>query len=487
MEPVILVNLQGDVSLNLPGTLSCMSTFVAIEQEDWFEEEIKFVRSFLKPGMKAVDIGASYGFYSATMAKLTGPHGQVWSFEPASQPFEHLQQSIKHNNFKNIRVEKYAITNFKGKIPLKISGFSEINSISQRFIDPDSNKEEFVDTITLDDAWTEFGWNNLDFLKIDAEGEEINIFKGGGNFLKKESPLIMCEFVHTDKNQLLEELSRYNFNFYYLVPSMNLLIPFDPRQNPDPFLINLFCCKPDKAALLEEQGLLLGNLEMSLEIPEINPELWLKSLEKLPFCSRWLPAWSAWQRDNIPDWQAYRKVLNYFFMAYDLNYPAGVRYACLKKAHAGFYTIENVSENICKLQTLARIMHCLGLRFAAAKLIKILIGRLESFSGNEFSEPFLPVCKRFESIDPTDRIQEWYMSSLIEQLEKLNYYSAFFAKSSPLLQLEALRANGFQSNEMERRRQLLKLVLKLQDKPQLNHLLTEKSENNLNPDFWLNY
>jgi hypothetical protein len=42
---------------------------VLIEQEDWFEKEICFVRRLLQPGMRAADIGANYGTCTLAMAR----------------------------------------------------------------------------------------------------------------------------------------------------------------------------------------------------------------------------------------------------------------------------------------------------------------------------------------------------------------------------------------------------------------------------------
>src|SRR5262249_20657349 len=46
-----------------------VTTYVLIEQEDWFEREIAFVRRLLQPGMRVIDIGANYGTYTLTMAQ----------------------------------------------------------------------------------------------------------------------------------------------------------------------------------------------------------------------------------------------------------------------------------------------------------------------------------------------------------------------------------------------------------------------------------
>jgi len=63
----------------VPAKLSAITSYVLLEQEEWFEKEIHFLRRFLKPGMTAIDIGANLGVYSLPMASLVGPDGRVFS------------------------------------------------------------------------------------------------------------------------------------------------------------------------------------------------------------------------------------------------------------------------------------------------------------------------------------------------------------------------------------------------------------------------
>ena len=85
----------------VPNSVALLTPYVLLEQEDWFEDEIGFVRKLLKPGMHTVDIGASYGSYSLMMAKVVGPNGKVWSFEPTSGSAAFLEESVKQNQYTN--------------------------------------------------------------------------------------------------------------------------------------------------------------------------------------------------------------------------------------------------------------------------------------------------------------------------------------------------------------------------------------------------
>ncbi len=57
----LTLNITGGIEICLPDSLQLMTPYVLLEQEDWFEDEIRFVRSLVRPGMQAVDIGANYG------------------------------------------------------------------------------------------------------------------------------------------------------------------------------------------------------------------------------------------------------------------------------------------------------------------------------------------------------------------------------------------------------------------------------------------
>ena len=79
-----------------------MTTFILLEQNDWFEDEIKFIRHFIKPGMSVVDIGANYGLYTLTIADLLGNSGKIWAFEPTEATSDCLRESISFNKFNNV-------------------------------------------------------------------------------------------------------------------------------------------------------------------------------------------------------------------------------------------------------------------------------------------------------------------------------------------------------------------------------------------------
>ena len=55
----------------------------------------------------------------------------------------------------------------------------------------------------------------------------------------------------------MSKFAALGFDSYRLVPGLDVLVPFDPAATHDGYLLNLFCCKPDRAAALSDRGLLL--------------------------------------------------------------------------------------------------------------------------------------------------------------------------------------------------------------------------------------
>lgn len=61
--------------------------------------ETNFIRGVVKPGMTFVDVGANIGWFSANAAKLVGPEGRLFSFEPRKDTFKALSRTFEDNGF----------------------------------------------------------------------------------------------------------------------------------------------------------------------------------------------------------------------------------------------------------------------------------------------------------------------------------------------------------------------------------------------------
>jgi len=147
------------------------------EQGDWFEDEIKFVRVLLAPGQQVLDIGANYGVYTLSMAKAVGPSGRVWAYEPATTTADVLAAGIAENKFEHVVLERCALSHNSGTGRLNLGEDAELNSLSSNDTpdgSPSLMPSEAVRLTTLDEQAALHHWAAIDFIKMDAEGEELN-------------------------------------------------------------------------------------------------------------------------------------------------------------------------------------------------------------------------------------------------------------------------------------------------------------------------
>jgi hypothetical protein len=74
-----------------------------------------------------------------------------------------------------------------------------------------------INVITLDNKFKHL--KKLDFIKIDAEGNEFEILKGSKDLINSLHPIIYFEFdpkKGVDTNQILNFLESFNYIFYSL-------------------------------------------------------------------------------------------------------------------------------------------------------------------------------------------------------------------------------------------------------------------------------
>lgn len=73
-------------------------------------------KKILRPGMTVVDVGAHIGYYTRLFARLVGPHGKVYAFEPHPDNFAILQRNVR--KFKNVVPVQAAVLDKEGEISL---------------------------------------------------------------------------------------------------------------------------------------------------------------------------------------------------------------------------------------------------------------------------------------------------------------------------------------------------------------------------------
>lgn len=162
---------------------------------NWEPEIGEQLKKYLPLGGVFLDVGANIGYHSLFVATLLGEKVQVYSFEPQQSIYGQFLDSINKNNLKNIKVFNVALSDHPGDETLYIreenSGGSTLLSLPEmESFHVDSTMK--VKLVTLDSYINE--WDRVDLIKIDVEGYEYEVFKGGERIIDTYRPVIIMEF-----------------------------------------------------------------------------------------------------------------------------------------------------------------------------------------------------------------------------------------------------------------------------------------------------
>ncbi len=165
----------------------------------------RFIIQHLSEGDHFLDIGAHYGYFSLLASTIVGEDGSVHAFEPASKSFELLRLNSVQE--RNIIIHKEAVSDSKGTLVFYEfpNLFSEYNTSNiEQFEDqdwfPEFRPERVEVAATTIDLITQSDRIIPALIKIDVEGAEYNVIKGGMNFLNSNAPLLVMECLHPDRH-----------------------------------------------------------------------------------------------------------------------------------------------------------------------------------------------------------------------------------------------------------------------------------------------
>lgn len=172
---------------------------------------IAYVISSVRPGDTAFDIGAHKAGYLYFIRKQVTSQGKVFAFEPQSSLFQYLRRLKKTFGWDNVTIEHLALSDKQGTTTLYVP-LSEEEMIStpgativEHLNSAAFTIKEKIGTDTLD-SYCSIHKVKPNFIKIDVEGNELQVLKGGIATLKKFKPKIIVEIEarHVGKERVLE-------------------------------------------------------------------------------------------------------------------------------------------------------------------------------------------------------------------------------------------------------------------------------------------
>lgn len=161
-----------------------------------------------------IDVGAADGGVSAFFARHF-PENLTYSYEPNPAFISMLQQ--KGNRFPKIQIRNIALSNQQGEMPFYITHnlfSSSLKKINETLLQTQKHphlallemkKKVMVKVNTLDNEFSNYKGNVL-LIKLDVQGGELDVLKGGSNLLERTKYILTEMQTH----QFYENASPYH-------------------------------------------------------------------------------------------------------------------------------------------------------------------------------------------------------------------------------------------------------------------------------------
>lgn len=184
----------------------CVSTVLRLlaRHTSFAEDEILGLEAFVEPGHICLDIGAEYGLYTHVLTRLVGPSGAVHSIEPLPRAFRLLSAGLCLSCCRNARLYRVALGERAERSTLSVPWRRGLPVHGRAFLTTGAKGQgpnaEFassravdVDVLTLDELCAQEHVDRVDFVKVDVEGAELAVLRGGQAMLARCHPTLLLE------------------------------------------------------------------------------------------------------------------------------------------------------------------------------------------------------------------------------------------------------------------------------------------------------
>lgn len=169
-------------------------------------DDLRFAETRIQEGDVVLDVGANVGYCAARFAKMVGPSGSVYAFEPSRTCLRNLYSLVDSNPSGPISVVPQGVaessrssTYFETGRTIS-HGYGRLDHRpSQRHTVTD---ESTVQVTSLDDFCRLSQIDQVDFIKIDVEGAEYAVLRGFGEMFRSGlRPNLMIEMSGGSKER----------------------------------------------------------------------------------------------------------------------------------------------------------------------------------------------------------------------------------------------------------------------------------------------
>ncbi|MEJ0061857.1 MAG: FkbM family methyltransferase [Alphaproteobacteria bacterium] len=163
---------------------------------EYSETEVGMMRAFVRPGDTVLDIGANIGDLTVPLSQMAGPTGRIYAVESHPDVFNILCANLALNQIGNV-------------IPLNaFMRASEGAAVKEEFVRKDrESKAVAIDELALD---------SCRLIKIDVDGNELDVLMSGAKTIAKLRPVLYFENDVREKSKdLLDYTLSLGYDLYW--------------------------------------------------------------------------------------------------------------------------------------------------------------------------------------------------------------------------------------------------------------------------------
>jgi FkbM family methyltransferase len=182
-------------------------------------------------GVVAIDCGANIGVHAIDWGRRMASWGRVIAIEAQERIFYALAGNIAINNCFNVSAIHAAVTDADGEMGIPTPNYLERASFGSLELKPLAHPEFIGQKIDYrQEALTQvrairldsLNLERLDLIKIDVEGMELDVLRGGADSMRKLKPIMLIEHHKSDIEAIGQMLRDWGYRIYN-PGGMNLL------------------------------------------------------------------------------------------------------------------------------------------------------------------------------------------------------------------------------------------------------------------------
>jgi FkbM family methyltransferase len=152
----------------------------------WERHIVDQLKTHIVPGTAVVEVGAHIGTHTVPSARLVGPWGRVYAFEPQRKIYRELHHNLALNGVTNVVALRFAL------------GAGDARIVEMNPAVPENEGGTGVgaggDRVELR-SLDSFGFERVSLVKIDAEHFENEVLSGAVETIRRNRPVVLLEIM----------------------------------------------------------------------------------------------------------------------------------------------------------------------------------------------------------------------------------------------------------------------------------------------------